>query len=68
MSVSTSQQRYNNNDDDMTTTVMMMMIIIIMIIIIIMTCVQITSVYNPISTQDWVIMVGFVIMRVESWV
>ena len=30
-----------------------------------MICVQITCVYNPTSTQDWVIMVDFVIINVE---
>ena len=41
-------------------------IMVMINIMIMMICVQITCVYNPTSTQDWVIMVGFVIISVES--
>jgi hypothetical protein len=42
--------------------------VVVIIIMIMMICVQITCVYNRTSTQDWVIMVGFVIISVESLV
>ena len=44
------------------------MVIIIIIIIVIIICVRIACVYNPTSTQDWIIMVGFVIISDESLV
>jgi membrane protein implicated in regulation of membrane protease activity len=45
-------------------TVTKIMVVMMMIII----CVQIACVYNPTSTQNWVIMVGFVIISVVSLV
>jgi hypothetical protein len=34
-------------------------------IMVMMICVKISCVYNSTSTQDWIIMVGFVIISVE---